>query len=360
MKKLIVILLIAFPLAMSAQMTYIPDDNFEQALIDLGYDKGPLNDSIPTANIDTVTYLDIGLKNIKDLTGIEDFRALEYLYCYSNELTSLVLSNNRDLILLDCSFNHITELDISGNLLLATLRCHSNDLSSLVVSNNRDLFELSCHSNKLMNLVLTNNPFLGILHCSYNLFESMDVSKNTNLIEYNCHSNEITSLDLSHNIGLKYLLCSYNMLTNLDVSRNNELQFFVATNNPNLTCIQVIDSYKASKNTLWHKDDWAVYSEDCSTVGVDEDRIEYDDISISPNPASDYIEINYNVGADLGLPKTSDLKIYNSLGECVLTPLAFGEGTGVRLDISPLPPGVYFIRINSGEEILTSSFLVAR
>ena len=31
--------------------TYVPDDNFEQALIDLGFDTAPLNDYVPTSNI---------------------------------------------------------------------------------------------------------------------------------------------------------------------------------------------------------------------------------------------------------------------------------------------------------------------
>ena len=64
-------------------------------------------------------------------------------------------------------------------------------------------------------------------------------------------------------------------------------------------------------------------------------------IIISPNPASDYIEIRLD---EVILSEAKDLKIYNTLGECVITPLAFGEGMGVRLDISPLPPGVYIVR----------------
>ncbi len=34
-----------------SQTTAIPDPNFEQALIDLGYDTAPINGSVPTANI---------------------------------------------------------------------------------------------------------------------------------------------------------------------------------------------------------------------------------------------------------------------------------------------------------------------
>jgi len=46
-------LLLYFALAVQtglAQNTYVPDNNFEQALIDLGYDD-VLDDSVPTANI---------------------------------------------------------------------------------------------------------------------------------------------------------------------------------------------------------------------------------------------------------------------------------------------------------------------
>ena len=57
-----------------AQQTYVPDNNFEQALINLGYDT-VLDDYVTTANINTVTALDVNGDNISNLTGIEDFTA---------------------------------------------------------------------------------------------------------------------------------------------------------------------------------------------------------------------------------------------------------------------------------------------
>ena len=60
-------------------MTYVPDDNFEQELIALGLDSGPLNDSVLTSAIDTVQQLYLVLIGIFDLTGIEDFTALRSL-----------------------------------------------------------------------------------------------------------------------------------------------------------------------------------------------------------------------------------------------------------------------------------------
>ena len=58
------------------QNTYVPDDNFEQALIDLGYDD-VIDDYVLTANISGVTTLDVGEKEISDLTGIEDLNGNE-------------------------------------------------------------------------------------------------------------------------------------------------------------------------------------------------------------------------------------------------------------------------------------------
>ena len=87
---LILFVLISFSLA---QTTYIPDDNFEQALIDLGYDD-TLDDYVLTANISGVTSLNVSNEGISSLTGIEGFTALTNLHCEVNELTSLDVSNN--------------------------------------------------------------------------------------------------------------------------------------------------------------------------------------------------------------------------------------------------------------------------
>ena len=76
--------------------TYVPDDNFEQALIDLGYDD-VLDDYVLTENISGVTELDVSNKEIGDLTGIEGFIALDNLTCNTNQLTSLDVSNNTAL-----------------------------------------------------------------------------------------------------------------------------------------------------------------------------------------------------------------------------------------------------------------------
>ena len=79
----------SYSLNCSGRQTYVPDDNFEQALIDLGYDSGVLDDNVPTSNIEGLLDLDVSKKNIFDLTGIENFVALDSLNCSGNYLTAL-------------------------------------------------------------------------------------------------------------------------------------------------------------------------------------------------------------------------------------------------------------------------------
>jgi len=205
-----------------AQNTYVPDDNFEQALIDLGYDD-TLDDYVLTANISGVTNLHVGSKEISDLTGIEDFIALTNLQCQGNQLTSLDVSNNTALTSLECWNNQLTSLDVSANTALTWLNCAINQLTSLDVSTNTALTGLSCYSNQLTTLDVSNNTALTGLWCGANDLTSLDVSSNTALNELHCNHNQLTSLDVSANTDLTELHCFNNQLTSLDVSKNTAL-----------------------------------------------------------------------------------------------------------------------------------------
>ncbi|SVC08502.1 uncharacterized protein METZ01_LOCUS261356, partial [marine metagenome] len=152
-------LVVYFALAVQtglAQNTYVPDNNFEQRLIDLGYDD-TLDDSVLTASISGVTNLDVNNKEISDLTGIEAFTALTHLDCggtgsTANQLTTLDLSNNTALTTLFCHSNQLTSLDVSSNTALSVLWCPGNQLTSLDVSANTALTTLRCGSNSITSL----------------------------------------------------------------------------------------------------------------------------------------------------------------------------------------------------------------
>ena len=121
-----------------AQTTYIPDDNFEQALIDQGYD-AILDNYVLTSNISNILELNISYKNIKELTGIEDFENLQSLNCKNNIITNLDMSQNKQLKYLRCHYNSMQSLDLSGNPELEILNCRNNVIQDLHVDNNAKL-----------------------------------------------------------------------------------------------------------------------------------------------------------------------------------------------------------------------------
>ena len=128
MKKVLFLLMI--PVLCFGQYTSIPDQNFEQALINFGYDD-VIDGKVLTANINSVDSLSLESKNISDLIGVEAFTALKYLNCSNNLLTSLDVSKNTALTSLNCRYNKLTSLDVSKNTALTNLNCRYNKLTSL-------------------------------------------------------------------------------------------------------------------------------------------------------------------------------------------------------------------------------------
>ena len=92
---------------------------------------------------------------------------------------------------------------------------------------------------------------------------------------------------------------------------------------------------------------WGLYYYDTS-LEIKDDNYIYNNIFISPNPASDFIEITYPVGVSpAGGGQRVDIRIFDILGieQFTLTPALSLKGEVVRIDITGLAPGVYFVRV---------------
>ena len=154
MKKLL-LLLIWLPIIGISQNTYVPDDDFEQSLINLGFDT-ILDDSVLTSTVDTISSLHLGffINNIFDLTGIEDFSALKDLTIWHQFLTTLDVSQNTLLESLNCTGNQLTYLDLSNNTALISLVCPENQLTALDIRNNSNTLSLNTINN--LNLSCIN------------------------------------------------------------------------------------------------------------------------------------------------------------------------------------------------------------
>ena len=94
------------------EKTYVPDDNFEAALISYGYDD-VLDDYVITSNISSLKSLKLNDRQILDPTGIQDFTELTDLSFTNNLLTTLDISNNKALKNLEINDNFLTSIDVS-------------------------------------------------------------------------------------------------------------------------------------------------------------------------------------------------------------------------------------------------------
>ena len=266
MKTKITFLLLLFITVLAyGQKTYVPDDNFEAYLESHHMGDGiDNNDSVYTDSISGVTFLDVHGQNISDLTGIEDFTALDTLYCYSNQLTEIDVSSNTTLKMLWCHNNQLTGLDVSSNTALEWLSCGNNNLAALDVSKNPALKGLYCLNDQLTELDVSSNTALEKLYCNNNQLDSLDVSSNAALKVLWCYNNKLTALDVSKNPALVWLGCNNNQLTYLNLANGNNtyLSRLYAHNNPNLSQICVDDpsnSPPATPGTFWQKDASASY-----------------------------------------------------------------------------------------------------
>ena len=110
MKQLNIFIILFFGInyGLIAQQTFVPDDNFEQALIDLGHDN-VLDDYVLTTNINALTSIILDEQDISDLTGIENFIALNYLFVRDNNISNLDIGNLTNLYQLICDSNNFDQ-----------------------------------------------------------------------------------------------------------------------------------------------------------------------------------------------------------------------------------------------------------
>ena len=225
------LLLMCLPLLGLAQLTHVPDDNFEQALINLGYDN-VLDDYVLTSNINTITYLSVSGQNIHDMTGVEDMVGLTTLLCDQNQIAFIDITNLINLENLGCGCscsggNLLTTLDVTQNVNLKWLQCEQNNLSTLDVSNNTLLEHLAIGWNPISSIDLSNNVLLrhfSVYNYPLATLTSIDVTNNPDLEYLNLGCNQITSIDLTNNNRITYLSTSSNILTSLDVTNMPNLE----------------------------------------------------------------------------------------------------------------------------------------
>ena len=289
----------------SAPKTYVPDDNFEQELINLGYDD-VLDDYVITSNISSVTSLNLDRKNISDATGINGFTSLQSLNFMGNLVNTIDFSSNLVLTNLYLNNNSISTIDLTNNTLLTSLIIKTNNLTSIDLSSNLKLETLHLGNgsgftgwtdpnpttNQFTSIDLSNNTLLTSLSLGQSNLSSIALDNNVLLTNLDLSENNLTSVDIGNCTALVSLAVGYNTLNSLDISNNSNLSTLISSNNPNLTCInanqsQINNIPNAQQgnctNNCWYYDVNQYFTLDCSddSLGIRVESGQGGSVSIS-------------------------------------------------------------------------------
>jgi hypothetical protein len=347
---------------LKAQTTYVPDDNFEQHLINIGLDSGPLDDYVLTENIDTVTHLDFGYYaySLENVIGIEDFVLLEYLKMNESQITSLDLTQSPNLTYIECNANQqLIEFNITQNLRLKHLDLAMSGLTTIDLSHNDSLKHIGLFNSVYIDTVNTsNNLQLETLFCNHMHtyldvtnnqelkhisfsgtidYPTLDLSQNLKLETVYSPCGQLQTLDLSHNTMLTAVNIYCNELTYLNLQNGNNSNIldadFKINSNPFLTCVLVDDEEFSSQN--WFQlDAQTFYSTSCVTGTQESEDIV---LSISPNPMKDFVNISVN--------EPAKYFVLSSDGKQVKSGSLYSGKNYINTD--ELNNGVYFINVNT-------------
>ena len=175
-----------------------------------------------------IDYLNCSENQLEQL-DVSHLKDLVTLNCSHNDLEQLDVRNSKFLETLYCSSNRLTELDadVTHKSRLVSVECQNNQLTSLILGQNKLLKKLNCANNQLTQLNLNNMNSLKELKCQNNQLTALDVSSSPNLTTLVLKNNHLTSLNLDSNPHLNF--------TYTDVYHSDFNNVYTVTLNPDRT-----------------------------------------------------------------------------------------------------------------------------
>lgn len=196
-------------------------------LITLKCNKNQLTQLDLSKNPD-IDYLNCSENQLEQL-DVSHLKDLVMLNCSHNDLEQLDVRNSKFLETLYCSSNRLTELDadVAHKSRLVSVECQNNQLTSLILGQNKLLKKLNCANNQLTQLNLNNMNSLKELKCQNNQLTALDVSSSPNLTTLVLKNNHLTSLNLDNNPNLNF--------TYTDIYHSDFNNVYTVTLNPDRT-----------------------------------------------------------------------------------------------------------------------------
>ncbi|GAL67858.1 internalin-like protein (LPXTG motif) Lmo0331 homolog [Jejuia pallidilutea] len=161
-----------------SQVINFPDTNLKSKLLEqnfggIAFLDANNNNEIEVSEALNWTYsLQLGYASISDLTGIEYFTNVDYLYVHNNNLVTVDLSSLVNLKFLKINDNSLISLDVSDLVSLESIQCYNNQLVSLDFSGLTNITVINSDNNQLSSLILSDNFELVHLNCENNLLTS--------------------------------------------------------------------------------------------------------------------------------------------------------------------------------------------
>jgi len=363
----------------------------------------------------SVIGLDLYYLNITDLEGLQYFTNLKVITTYYanfpnfnqptlvnleqlsllnsvgySSLTSVDVSNNTNLVKLQCSSDLITSLDLSNNTLLQTVDIYCPSLttvnfSNLVnlknlsyigklptidISDAVNLLNLNCIGssgtysfpleNRLTSIDLSNQTKLINLDLAGNLLSSLDLSFCPNLERISISNNLLNTLNITNVAYVKNFFCEDNLLTDLNVDAMFNLKNFICKNNQ-LTSLstknRIIEEYidfsgNPDLNSICSDANEVVYMQNqCflnnnDTVVVNSNCGASSKIAMYPNPVKDMLHLKSTISI-------SKVEIFSPSGLLVMK----DESESDVIDMNVLRSGMYFIRVYSSDGVAVMKFI---
>jgi protein phosphatase 1 regulatory subunit 7 len=188
-----------------SQIVRIPDPNFKQKIIALGYDTNDDN-QIQVSEAQKVTSLYINDLGVVNLEGINSFTNLEEFGCYNNKLTILDVSKLKKLKFLYAYNNRINTININDLTQLEHLYLQDNlFIKEIDVSKFVNLKELFISNNRIKDLDVSGLNILEKIDAENNRIETIAVRKAPKLKSINLKNNPIpTTIDIRGLTNLEY------------------------------------------------------------------------------------------------------------------------------------------------------------
>ena len=327
---------------------------------------------------------------------------LKSLYFSWNQISTIDISNNGMLWELFCADNQLENLDVQHNTELGRLFCDNNRLTTLDVSKNTKLVHLGCSNNLIETLDLNNITKLLVLDCSYNQLTTLDLSRHGVIEVLYCHNNKLTSfktqpyplyfLDSPTTYNNYLLFSEINKVRRDNCLPQNtinggELQY---SSNIDLGTEYIFDEHitqfswfditdedeqtieltgengvfyltkdmigkrlrcKMTNFAFWNSETFPIIYEITVTDSENISENTTTKITIFPNPTTEELKItNY----ELGIRDVEIFDVYGKKHESMKARRGEGE---IVFNISNLPAGIYFIKINTDTGIQTQKII---